>query len=236
MGALTSTDDANPGVSGVYVDSTFYPSSGVGTYAHHINHPLGRVVFDTPIPTTSEVTCEYSYKHINVVKVDGLNWFQEIQKNSDRSENSNFNSGSGDYAILADNRYQTPAIGIELGGLRRGTPFQIGGGQIIKTDFYFHCIAEDGYTRDTLVDIVSLQNLHNMRAFDLNKIANSGDFPLDYRGVPNSGAMLYPELIGTYEGTNIRLTDLNIDSIYSLSSDIHVGTVKFTAETIIFGV
>lgn len=236
LGALTSTDDANPGVSGVYVDSTFYPSSGVGTYAHHINHPLGRVIFDSPISTTSDVSCEYSYKHINVVKVDGLNWFTELQKNSERSEDPNFTSGSGDYAVLADNRYQMPAIGIETGGSRRGTPYQIGGGQIFKTDFYFHCIAEDGYTRDALIDIVSLQNLHNMKTFDLNEVSSSGEFPLDYRGVPNSGAMLYPDLINTYQGTEIKLIDLNIDSVYSISSDIHVGTVKFTAETIIFGV
>lgn len=236
LGALTSTDDANPGVSGIYVNDTFYPASGTGTYAHHINHPLGRVVFDTAIDTSSDVTCEYSYKYINVTKCDGLNWFREIQKRSDRSENSDFANASGDYAILSDNRYQLPAIGIEIGSSRKGRPFQIGGGQVITTDFYFHCIAEDSYTRDTLVDIVSLQNLHNLRTFDLNAIADSGKFPLDYRGTPVSGAMLYPELLNSYEGTKIRLTDVSMDSVYAISPDIYVGTIKFTAETILFGV
>jgi hypothetical protein len=236
VGALTSTDDANPGVSGVYVNGTFYPASGTGTYSHHINHPLGRVVFDTAIDTTSDVTCEYSYKYINVTKCDGLNWFKEVQKRSDRSENSDFANASGDYAILSDNRYQLPAIGIEIGSSRKGKPFQIGGGQIITTDYYFHCVAEDGYTRDTLVDIVSLQNLHNLRTFDLNLIAESGTFPLDYKGTPVSGAMLYPELLTNYEGTKIRLIDIGMDSVYAISPDIHVGTVKFTAETILFGV
>ena len=236
LGALTNTDNANPGVSGVYVGGTFHPSTGVGTYAHHINHPLGRVIFDTAIDTDSEVTCEYSYKYINVTKSDGLNWFKEIHKRSERSEDSNFINNSGDYAVLADNRYQLPAIGIEIGGSRKGKPFQIGGGQVITTDFLFHCVAEDGYKRDALVDIVSLQNLHNMRSFDLNKISNSGNFPLDYRGVPVSGALLYPDLLDTYEGTEIRLIDVNMDSVYAISPDIHVGTVKFTAETILFGV
>ncbi len=75
-----------------------------------------------------------------------------------------------------------------------------------------------------------------MRSFDLNKISNSGNFPLDYRGVPVSGALLYPDLLDTYEGTEIRLIDVNMDSVYAISPDIHVGTVKFTAETILFGV
>lgn len=235
LNALTSTDDTHPGVSGVTVDSTFYPVTSTGSFAHHVNHPLGRVVFDSAISTSSAVTCEYSYKYINVSQSDGLNWFKEIQKRSERAENPNF-PNSGDYAVLADNRYQLPAIGIEVGGTRKGTPFQIGGGQIITTDFYFHCVAEDVYTRDTLVDIVSLQNLHNMRAFNLNTLAESGDFPLDYKGTPVSGALLYPELLNKHKGEEIRLIDVSMDSVYSISPDIHVGTIKFTAETILFGV
>jgi|TARA_R100000008_G_scaffold75408_2_gene54655 hypothetical protein len=235
LGALNSTDNANPGVSGVTVNGTFYPASGAGSFAHHINHPLGRVIFDSAIDTTGNVSCEYSYKYINVTKVDGLGWFEEIQKRSERADNSNF-PNSGDYAILADNRYQLPAIGIEIGSSRTMKPYQLGGGQSVFTDFLFHCVAEDGYTRDSLIDIVSLQHLKNMKAFDLNKIANTGTFPLDYRGVPVSGALRYPDLLEQHEGTNIRLEDVQMDSVYSLSSDIHVGTVKFTAETILFGV
>ncbi len=236
LGALTSNNNAQPGVSGVYVDDTFYPATGVGTYAHHVNHPLGRVVFDSAIDTTKEVTCEYSYKYINVTKSDGLNWFKEINKRSERSNDPNFINNSGDYAILADNRYQLPAIGIEVASSRKMKPYQLGGGQSVFTEFLFHCVAEDGYTRDTLIDIVSLQHLKNLKAFDLNKIAESGTFPLDYRGVPASGAMAYPELLNQYEGMHIRLEDVKMDSVYAISQDIHVGTVKFTAETILFGV
>jgi hypothetical protein len=235
LGALTSVDNANPGVSGVHVDSTFYPASGTGTFAHHINHPLGRVVFDTAIDTSKTVTCQYSYKYINVTQADGLNWFQEIQKRAGRAENTNF-PNSGDYAILADNRYQLPAIGIEVASNRTMKPYQLGGGQSVFTEYLFHCVAEDSYTRDSLIDIVSLQHLKNMKAFDLNKIADTGTFPLDYRGVPVSGALSYPELLSKHEGVHIRLEDVQMDSVYSISPDIHVGTVKFTAETILFGV
>ena len=236
LGALTSTDDANPGVSGVYVGGDFYSTSATGVYAHHINHPLGRVVFDSAIDTSSTVTCEYSYKYVNVSKVDGLNWFQQVQKRSERAENPNFVGNSGEWGVLGDNRYQLPAIGIEPVNSRRMTPFALGGGQNLFTDFLFHCVAEDVYTRDHLMDIVTLQNQKIFKSYDLDTISSSGAFPLDYRGVPASGALLYPELISQYPGVKIRLVNASLDSVYSLNPNIHVGTVKFTTELILFGV
>ena len=212
VGALTSTDPSNPGVSGVYVDDTFYSTTTVGSYAHHINHPLGRVVFDSPISTSSVVECNYSYKYVNVTRSNGLNWFKEIHKRSERAEESDFINNSGNYSTLADNRYQLPAIGIEVAANRRMTPFQIGGGQNVFTDLLFHCVAEDSYTRDAMVDVVSLQNQKVMAAYDLNDIATSNDFPLDYRGVPVSGAKLFNDLTSTYPGNHIRLIDSKIDS------------------------
>jgi hypothetical protein len=236
LGALTSNNPSYPGISGVYVNNTFYPVSTTGNYSHHINHYLGRVIFDNPIPSGSIVECQYSYKYISVTKCDGINWFTQIQKNSERSDSTNFISQDGDYSILSDNRYQLPSIGIEVGKTRKMKPFQIGGGQIVYTDFYLHCISEDAYTRDNLVDIVCLQNEKVINAYDLNKISASGAFPLDYRGVPASGAKQYPELVTEFPGDQIRIINSSFDSIYSLTPDIHVGTVKIVTECILFGV
>jgi hypothetical protein len=112
-GALTSTDSSYPGVSGVYINDTFYPTSTDGDYAHHINHPLGRVIFDAAISTDSTVECSYSYKYVNVTKVDGLEWFKQIQQNSERADNTNFINNSGEWGVLGDNRFQLPAIGVD---------------------------------------------------------------------------------------------------------------------------
>lgn len=236
VGANVSSNNAIPGVSGVYVGGTFYDVASTGTYAHHINHTLGRVVFDSAISSTSQVECGYSYKVVNVSRSTGLNWFKQIHKRSERSDNTNFVNNSGEWGILSDNRYQLPAIGVEVANSRRMTPFQLGGGQTVFTDVMFHCVAEDVYTRDNLVDIVCLQNQKVMNTFDLDTIAASGDFPLDYRGVPASGAKLYSDLVNTYPGTQIRLVNARIDSMYSLTPDIHVGTVKITTECVLFGV
>jgi hypothetical protein len=236
LGAYTSTNNARPGVSGVYINEAFYPTSTTGIYSHHINHPLGRVVFGSPIPASSVVSCRYSYKYVNVTKADGLEWFKQVQEYSERSDNSNFVNNSGEWGILADNRLQLPAIGIEVINDRNMTPHALGGGQHVYTSFLFHCVAEDVYTRDHLVDIVSLQNEKVAQSYNLDKISSSNAFPLDYRGVPISGALSYPRLISTYEGNHIRLIDAKIDSIYSMTPNIHVGTVKLKTEVILFGV
>lgn len=236
VGALTSTNNARPGVSGVYVGGDFYSTATTGTYSHYINHPLGRVIFNTAINKDSVVTCEYSYKYVNVTQTDGLDWFVQVQQRSERSENTNFVNNSGEWGILGDNRYQLPAIGIEVLNSRKMTPFALGGGQNVFTDFLFHCVAEDAYTRDHLMDIVTLQNQKVIDAYDLDKIAQNNAFPLDHRGVPVSGALLYPNLPSIHQGSKIRLIDAAINSVYSITPNIHVGTVKMKTELILFGV
>jgi hypothetical protein len=164
-----------------------------------------------------------------------LNWFKQIQKNSE-SAGSNFVANSGEYAFLAENRIQLPSIGIELSNSRRMSPFALGGGQVVFTDFMIHCVAEDSYTRDNMVDIIMLQNEKVIFGYDLDSIAASGDFPVDYRGVPSSGAKQYPELVQVHPGTEIRIINPRLDSVYALTPEIHVGTVKITTECILFGV
>lgn len=235
-GALTNNNNSYPGVSGVYIDSIFYPTSTTGEYSHYINHPLGRVIFDSALNLDSTVECSYSYKYVNVTRVDGLEWFKQIQQNSERADSQNFISNSGEWGILGDNRFQLPAIGVELVNSRKMVGYQLGGGQTIFTDFLFHCVAEDTYTRDHLMDIVTLQNDKVVRAYNLNEISSNNVFPLDYRGVPISGALTYQDLVMQYEGNHIRLLDTSIDSVYSLTPNIHIGTVKMRTEVIVFGV
>lgn len=236
VGANVSTNVAYPGVSGVYVDDTFYHVSGTGDYAHHINHPLGRVVFDTAIDTDSTVTCAYSYKYISVSQAGGLNWFVDIHKQSERSDDSDFISNTGEWAILSENRIQLPAVGIEPVNSRTIRPLALGGGSYVQSDFLIHCVTEDSYMRDHLVDIISLLKERNFKAYNLDDIDSSGAFPLDYRGAPVSGALTYPDLVSQYPGPNIRIADTVVDSVYQLTPDIHVGSVKITTESILFGV
>ena len=107
---LVSSDPNHLGVSGVYVNDTFQPSSGVGEYAHRIDHFHGRVIFDSAIPTGSNVQATFSYKHINIVYANSVPWLREIQT-STLQPNSNFNEVSkGGWDIPPETRLQLPAI------------------------------------------------------------------------------------------------------------------------------
>lgn len=231
---LVSNSVAIPGISGVYVDDTFYSSSTTGTYSHKIDYFNGRVIFDNAIPSGSKVQAEHSYKYINVVYASNLPWLREVQYRT-LEPNSFFNNQNrGDFTLPAEARLQLPAIAVEVVPRRTFSGYQLGGGQYIYTDVVFHCLAENAYTRNQLLDIVSLQNEKIFFMFDSEKIARSGAFPLDYAGVPVSGALRYPELIHEYSDTKrqIRLRDMTVQNMDAINSNFYGGIVRVTTEYI----
>ncbi len=229
---LVGTNNAKPGVSGVYVDDTFYPTTTTGAYAHHVDYFNGRVVFDSPIPTGSKVQVEHSYKWINVVYANSVPWLREIQYRSYDVNGEFLQPSKGKWDIPPEARLQLPAIAVEIVPRRNITGFQLGGGSYVNTDVLFHCIAEDEITRNKLVDIVSLQNEKTFYAFNSNLVASSGDFPLDYRGTPVSGALNFEELVLKHYGPDIRLKNSSVQGMEVINSNFCAGTVKLTAEVI----
>lgn len=231
-GPVVSNNNTYPGISGVYVNNTFYPSNTLGAYAHKIDYYNGRVIFDSPIPSNSTVRAEYSYKYINVVYANSLPWIAEVQYSS-FDLNSDFNVlNKGKYDIPAEARVQLPAIAVEVVPRRSLRGYQLGGGQFVETDILFHCLAEDEYTRNKLVDIISLQNDKTIYMFDSNEIAKSEAFPLDYRGHPVSGALRYPDLIHNYFRGGLRLKNSNVQNMKVVNSNFYAGMVRLTLETI----
>jgi len=229
---IVGTNNEKPGISGVYIDGSFQPTSGIGTYSHRVDYFNGRVVFDTAIPTGTTVQVEHSYKHINVVYANSVPWLREIQTNTLQPTSSFFNTDKGTWNIPPESRLQLPAIAIEIVPQRNFKGYQLGGGQWVFTDVLFHCLAEDEVARNQLVDIVSLQNDKNVYLFDSNKINSSGDFPLDYRGSPVPSALRYPDLVSRYNGGNLRLTKASVQEMIMVDSNIFGGIVRMTTEGI----
>lgn len=221
---LVGTNDSIPGISGVYVDDVFYPSDTTGSYAHKVDYFNGRIIFDSPIPTGSKVQAEYSYKYVNIVYSNSIPWLREIQYNS--------NEPGSTSNLPSEMIVQLPAIAVEIVPRRTMRGFQLGGGQFVYTDVLFHCLAEDEMTRNKLVDIISLQNDKSIFTFDSNKIANSGAFPLDYNGVPVSGALRYPELVDYYRGERLRFQNSIVQGMELINSNFYAGIVRTTVETI----
>lgn len=229
---ILGTNNAIPGISGVYVNNAFYPSTTSGTYAHKVDYYNGRVIFDNPIPASSVVKAEYSYKYINVIYANSLPWLREIQYRTLDFPISFNSSEKGEFDLPAESRIQLPAIAVEIVPKRTLKGYQLGGGQFVDTDVLFHCLAEDEFTRNKLVDIISLQNDKTIRMFNSNSIANSGDFPLDYRGIPVSGALRYPDLISTHYRGKMRLKNSIVQGMDLINSNFYAGIVRMTLETI----
>ena len=238
-----------PGVSGVFVGNVFQPTSGVGSYQHHIDYPRGRVIFDSAISTSSEVKAEYSYKEINVVRANS-DFFREIQYDTlDGAEGFNF-AGSGSYSQLAGNRLQLPAVAVEVLSGRDLDPYALGGQHYINTDVLFHVLAEDDYSRDQLLDIISLQDEKSIYLFDSDRIGRSGVFPLDYRGSTTStdkdgnfvNSLMYPTLVdssgnggyrygGIQEGM-LTFKNAKVQKSDSFGPNLYHGVVRLTTEVI----
>jgi hypothetical protein len=231
---LVGTNDAKPGLLGVYVDDVFYPSTTAGDYSHNVDYFNGRVVFDDAIPSGSKVQAEHSYKYINVLYASNLPFIREIQyRTLDKSSFFNDNT-KGDYEIPNEMRIQLPAIAVEIVPSRSSRPLELGNfaRKFIKTDVLFHCLAEDEMTRNKLVDIVSLQTDNHVPILDSNKIASSGAFPLNYQGFPVSGAPRYPELCSGYEDCTAILLDPRVQGMEMLNSSLFGGIVRITTEVI----
>ena len=222
---LVSSDPNYPGVSGVYVDSVFHPTSGTGTYAHQIDHFNGRVIFDNPIPTGSLVQAEYSYKYINVIYSENLPYLRELQKNSLEVDKQT-------PLVPPEMRVQLPAIAVEIVPRRNFRGYQLGGGQYIYTDVLFHCIAEDAYTRNKLVDIVSMQNEKSVWLLDSDKIAENDAFPIDHFGYARPNAMRYPDLTAQYSDNTITFTKNMVQNLDVFDGSFYAGIVRSTIELI----
>jgi len=68
-------------------------TTGTAGLTHHINYPLGRVIFDSPLNTgTDNVVAQYSYRNVQTYIADSTPWLTEIQWDTYRPDTLNWNS------------------------------------------------------------------------------------------------------------------------------------------------
>jgi hypothetical protein len=226
VGALVGSNGSRPGISGVYVSGAFKASNTSGYFSHKIDHINGVVTFDNPVG--NDVKMEYSYKWVNICPVDDLAWFRRIHE---ESTNRNAVTASGMMTIDPRNKVQLPAIGVEFVPRVEFRPYQLGGGQYRKMDVLLHCVAETKDEADKLFDIVSMQNDRSIPLIDLDAVAASSAYPINFNGIPNSGALRYPELSSQYySGDNVRLFDMGLDASYNLNANIFVKSIRCASE------
>lgn len=199
-------------VSGVFVGGVFRPATGVGPHAHRVDYTLGRILFDSPIPTGSIVTCEYSYRNVQVSTAD-TPWWREVQQNSLRVDDNHFlQYGSGAWHLQGGSRIQLPAIIVEAAPSTRRTGKELGGGEIVRQDVYLHVLTETPWDRKQLHDILTYQWGKRLLGFDKDRLYRAGAYPLDEYHSPVSSGKMYPDLVkpsseGGFGWEQLRIMD-----------------------------
>lgn len=219
-------------ITGVYVDGAYKPVGTTGAFSYHINYPLGRVIFNSAINTTSVVTCEYSYKYYNVTKADSP-WFRNVMFNSFRVDDSHFHQyGSGQWSIPASLRMQLPAVVVDVVPRRKHIPHEIGGGTLTYQDVNVYVLAETDYDRDQMLDVIDHQFEKTICGYDKNSVLDADKFPLDANGNIRPSALMYPNLVnpdGAYAWKKIEFKNTQLLELES-NLPLFQGVVRATLE------
>ena len=220
-------------ISGVYVDGTFYPNGSAGAYAFKIDYPFGRIIFDTAIATNANVQCEFSYKWINWHTADAQ-WYKDLQFNSFRVDDKTYlQYGSGNWAVPPHRRLQMPAVVAEIGGRRSFKGYELGGGQIVYQDVFFHIFSEDHWARKQLIDVITYQNDKKIYLFNKNTL----NFPLKEDGSLVANPKTYPDYIsetgaGGHLWKGAVLSNMSLVNTFTQPS-LFGATVRATIEVIL---
>lgn len=184
---VSSTEAGYPApiiASGVWVDGTFYPrySHMIGydpAFAHTIDYRNGRVIFNTPISTSSVVQASFSYKDISVDFADEFEGENRPLLVETSLKDNPWQTGVERYPsynsrtlplVLIDMR-STESEGYELGN----------GTEILNMRGFLHIWARDNFMKDMIEDAI----LERQRSVILGVNFNTTPFPLDSVGDKN---------------------------------------------------
>lgn len=222
--------------SGVFVNGVFYPVSTTGVYAHYIDFPHGRVIFNAAISTSgSVVQADFAHRTISFVRANEQ-WFQELLFDSYRIERSDFlGEGSGQWSQLAETRRSLPAVGVEIIQRPGFRPYQLGGGQWVDQDVLFYIVTSNESDRNQWADVLSMQNDRTVWLPNRKLMKENVNYPLDldYRGALVVNPMQYPALIaptgaGGFAWTNVLVHDMVADTMDVINGWLYRATVRGT--------
>ena len=183
-------DDYSPYIaSSVVVD-------GVISTGCTIDFVNSRVIFSTPISLSSDVRMDYSYRWVQVHKAGGnLVWWKQFQ-NDIANDSTQFNQNTGEYAVFNQNRVQMPSVIIETVPRGISKPYQLGDKSLIANqDIMLHVIANSSAHRNSIIDIIRLQEDKVIWLYDTKKLATDGVLPFSFDGSLNSARLPYNDLI-----------------------------------------
>lgn len=225
-------------IDGIYINNIFYPLNTTGTYEYKVDYINSRIIFTNPIPLSSIVEMEYSYRWVQVYSYDNAQWWRQLQYQTD-ANSEHFNQlNKGDFSILSNNRVQLPAIIIETISRGLSKPWQLGDKSLImKQELLLHIVSETMADRNKIIDILRLQQDKFIRMYDTNLVIKYDVQPFLIDGTLNPNRLKYNDLVkcGVYGWHTARVIDIFASDVQSFSPFFAESSVKITVE-IIFGI
>ncbi len=208
-------------VSGVYIESVFYPVNTIGVNSHHVDYLNGRIIFDEPKDTSSDIRAEFTRRSVHVGFADDLD-FRVMMLNA-IEEFLTDSSPSG--TTSREHQIWLPSIFIEVtNGEQRG--LQLGGGQIKTRYVVFHIFADNPSDRNLLMDWLDYQGRGTFWMANLNEIT----FPFDEYGDIIAGTTNWTNMVSANPWKRLRVMDSNSAKINSLNSQLFRARVTWEVE------
>ena len=225
-------------VSGVIGSPVFYPGpTGNGTLGYTINYEEGSVLFDREVSRAAKVNASYSYKLFDVEVASKSQLWKTLQENSfDPNNFSNRYYATGDYNIPSEHRTQLPTIVVETVNRSKNEPWRLGDYSLVSEQkMLLHVIAENKADRDKINDIMNRQTTRTIKLYDLNKLVESGTYPLNFDGSVNPSGLEYDEILANsdYFWMRCRFKDITISDMQFYGIDLYGSTIEVTNELIL---
>lgn len=206
-------------ISGVYLNSSFLPLNTSGNYAYNIDYRNGRVIFNSGLPASSNLKMEYSYKVIDIKEARESRLMQYMQLDNYDLSTTQYINNSGEASILSPNKIQLPHIAIEVTPNVDMRPYELGSfTEFRDIDILCHVFTKEYSYKNKIGDILINQKDKGFFLLDLDLIARSGDFPLNYNGYKKTSVKNYAQLADT---SNYREYQARFKSIY-VSSNTYI--------------
>jgi hypothetical protein len=218
----------------IIINSVTVDSNIVNKNNFTIDYPLGRIIFNSAISTSSEVKISYSYRFIQTYRSCDVPWFNILQYGSFNTANPDITrSQDGDWSIGSYHRIQMPCIIIDSAARSRSMPYELGNSNLkIEQDIVFYILAENKNDRNKLLDILRLQQDSFIYLFNTNLLSQDEKYPLDYNGDLIDNPLMYPDIVNTYKWRKCWIKTINLFEIDSVHPNLYQGAARATVEII----
>lgn len=218
-------------ISGIYINNSFVPApTGSAQHPFKLNYDLGRVIFNSGLPSNSDVQMNFSYRAIQVYKA------QENLSDWKRLQEMTFKRADVDKETSSNHRIQLPCIIIEPINSADFNPYELGSLTYdVKQDILLHIFTENYIDRNNIVDILRLQKEKPLKLYDINKVIKDQVYSLNKDGSLNTNRKNYNQLFddNQYFWRISYIDNVNIIDNQSLNYNLFYSTVRLSMEIVV---